>query len=71
MMNQATRQKLDLTQERVAYYFVIAVEVITEMETYSLIRHGKLMFIVSTEDLHQELDYCFNLLRRYNRVQSP
>jgi hypothetical protein len=58
MMNQATRQKLDLTQERVAYYFGVAVEVITQMETYSLIRHRKGLFIVSTEDLQQELDNC-------------
>ncbi len=55
MMNQATRQ---LTQERVAYYFGVAVEVITQMETYSLIRHRKRLFIVSTEDLQQELDNC-------------
>jgi hypothetical protein len=55
MMNQATRQKLDPTQERVAYYFGVAVEVITQMETYSLIRHRKRLFI---GDLQQELDNC-------------
>jgi hypothetical protein len=63
MMNQATRQKLDQTQERIAYYFGFTVEVITQMENYTLIRHRKRLFIVSTEDLQQGLDNCLNSLK--------